>query len=561
MAMTRQELNAKNQIIKLLNEQGYPTYARLLDLFDLNLTKDPGIIGYMEVNRARIVLNINLNANQVSTIVRHEILHEYFTHHLRSLRWKEKNPKYAKIPHELVNIAADLEISNKGYTDEDKNNVRKIILGDQTLRGLVTEDENVDWVDLSFEEILDEIVKLREDYQQQLQQSMQGWNSPDPDIQSAEDLQRRAEAISDDAGNAIDENNPGEFFDGDDAEEGEDGAGNSGSSDDPGNSDESEEKPSSGSAKGTKPQDKKDKKDTTEEGSGQAGGVDDADDEKELEDTVKQVKQQADKVSKEAGKIADKMRDIEDEKSKSKDVFNTPEQQKKINGLNKRVEELKDIMKDALDSSEINYENIRNKRKPNKKKQDKEIAKYNADPLKQFEISLNSFIKTQIATGAGSSWSKFSKKYDGSGILRPGSTRRALNKIPLINVYFDRSGSWNTQKTESGYQTIAKLNQYVKRGLLKINLYYFSDAVYTDEQRAIRGGRTTEGLPIIQHINETHPDNVIILTDSDIDAKDPLPNTKVPGGVWLLFYDGRSQNLIDHLSGRKLTRYFDIINY
>jgi hypothetical protein len=92
-------------------------------------------------------------------------------------------------------------------------------------------------------------------------------------------------------------------------------------------------------------------------------------------------------------------------------------------------------------------------------------------------------------------------------------------------------------------------------------LYYFSDAVYTDEQRAIKGGHTTQGLPIIQHINETHPDNVIILTDSDIDANNQLPDTKVPGGVWLLFYEGRSKNLMDHLSGRKLTRYFDIVNY
>ena len=61
--------------------------------------------------------------------------------------------------HDLSNIAADFEISNRGYTDADKRNVRKIKLGDQILRGLVTEDEYPDWEDKTYEEMYDELTK------------------------------------------------------------------------------------------------------------------------------------------------------------------------------------------------------------------------------------------------------------------------------------------------------------------------------------------------------------------------------------------------------------------
>ena len=56
-SMTKLERAAKNQIEDVLNKQGYPTYARLLDLFDVNLTADPDVIGFMLPGKAKIVLN------------------------------------------------------------------------------------------------------------------------------------------------------------------------------------------------------------------------------------------------------------------------------------------------------------------------------------------------------------------------------------------------------------------------------------------------------------------------------------------------------------------------
>lgn len=173
--MTRQERLAKNEILKVLSEDGYPTYANLLDDFDINLTDDPGVVGYMMPSKGVIVLNKGLDIEQVSTIVRHEILHEYLKHEQRLLDHLQKSLKAKGDLEEYsinelkdmlysngnFNVAADYEISNRGYTDKDKETVRGIKLNGQVLTGLVTEDEHPDWVDLSVEDMYDELQKLR----------------------------------------------------------------------------------------------------------------------------------------------------------------------------------------------------------------------------------------------------------------------------------------------------------------------------------------------------------------------------------------------------------------
>ena len=142
--MTARDEAAKEQIIRKLRSEGYPTYARLLDLFDLNLTDNPNVVGYMLPGKAKIVLNENLSIDQVSTIVRHEILHEWLSHGARGEKFDKEHPDLLP-DHDTSNIAADYEISNVGYTDKDKRAARAIILGDKTLQGLVTEDQYPGW--------------------------------------------------------------------------------------------------------------------------------------------------------------------------------------------------------------------------------------------------------------------------------------------------------------------------------------------------------------------------------------------------------------------------------
>lgn len=175
MSMTKLERLAKEEVLDILSKEGYPTYARLLNKFDVNLTSDPGVVGYMEPSKGRIVLNKGLDIDQVSVIARHEILHEYLTHEMRLLKHlaqsmgldydtlddiKIKELKNDLYKNRNFNIAGDYDISNRGYTDKDKDTVRNIKLNGQILQGLVTEDEHPEWVNLSIEEMYDELNKL-----------------------------------------------------------------------------------------------------------------------------------------------------------------------------------------------------------------------------------------------------------------------------------------------------------------------------------------------------------------------------------------------------------------
>ena len=91
MSMTREEKRTKDYLITAMSEKGYPTYAQLLGYFDLNLTADPNVAGFMEPGKGRIVLNRTLEFEQVDVIIRHEILHEYLQHQERLLKQLEKD--------------------------------------------------------------------------------------------------------------------------------------------------------------------------------------------------------------------------------------------------------------------------------------------------------------------------------------------------------------------------------------------------------------------------------------------------------------------------------------
>lgn len=191
MSMTREEKFAKQLIMRNLSEQGYPTYAKLLNEFDLNLTENPNVIAFMEPAKGRIVVNRGLEESQVSVVIRHEILHSYLKHEKRLLQklardseldYDElintdmqdvlddlKNKLYSN---DDFNIAADYEISNLAYTDVDKDTIRQININGQILSGLVTEDQHPDWVDYSVEDMYQELVNQRKRDENKLDDSV-----------------------------------------------------------------------------------------------------------------------------------------------------------------------------------------------------------------------------------------------------------------------------------------------------------------------------------------------------------------------------------------------------
>ena len=519
MAVTREEYIAKKQIMDKLAKEGYPTYAHLLDLFELNLTNDPNVVGYMIPDQGVIVLNRNLDIDQVSTIVRHEILHEYLSHQLRMQRHLGKDAYDKRSPtiHQLINIAGDYEISNRGYTEKDKDIVRAIKLNGQTLKGLVTEDDHPEWIDLTIEEMFDELNKQYQKDMEELQpllDMIQKLNQQmDSDIQKAEQIEREANDISDQL--------------------------------DGGGSGDGEESDSDSDSKG--------------QGNGK--------DSDELAD-------KADKIAKAAKEAGDELKDqkdgddsSKDSKSKSKsskgspskehsgndDVFGSEEARRKQIKISKRIDAIEkafDELKDKLESED--YRKVQQDRAI---KADRELKAYKADPLHRFQASINDFIKRAIGIKKDFSWSRPNRRYAGTGILAQGKAIKP-NPIPVINVYVDQSGSWGADDIAMGAKAMNVLKNYVDRGKIKVNTYYFSNNVHGDA-RSARNEGGTEGQPILDHIRATHPDNVVVMTDSDIG--DCRTKIRVPGAVWFLWkYGQQSQNLIDHLSGEKKTEMFDL---
>ena len=518
--MTARDEAAKEQIIRKLRSEGYPTYARLFDLFDLNLTDNPDVVGYMLPGKAKIVLNENLSIDQVSTIVRHEILHEWLSHGARSEKFDKEHPDLLP-DHDTANIAADYEISNVGYTDKDKRAARAIILGDKTLQGLVTEDQYPGWEDKSFEEMYEELLKKNLEEKKQLLNLLKQLHKMLPE----------------------DEDDQLPSMDG--GQSSSNSQSNGGIGDGQGTSDNQSDDSSNSSA-GTNSSEP-----NQGDGGVQSGG------ESQSSGQQGQGQSKADKAQQALDDVKDEIKDIDKEKAQQGNVFDSDKQQKERSELAKRVEQIRKLLNDPNIQRQGKSESQRAVQKARLIRQAELNDRYTRNPLVRFTLDLNNFIKKQTEDDRDYTWTKFNNSALMVGLIKPGVTEYAEKNIPEINVYWDVSGSFNSPaKTEGARRAIATLQKYVREKKIKIKTWYFANRVSSTEQNA---GGGTEGQPILDHIHETKPANVIIITDSDIsDCETP---TTVPGAVWLLFYDGESKNLREYLRGKQETRSYLIYDY
>ena len=503
--MTARDEAAKEQIIRKLRSEGYPTYARLFDLFDLNLTDNPDVVGYMLPGKAKIVLNENLSIDQVSTIVRHEILHEWLSHGARSEKFDKEHPDLLP-DHDTSNIAADYEISNVGYTDKDKRAARAIILGDKTLQGLVTEDQYPGWEDKSFEEMYEELLKKNLEEKKQLLNVLKQLHKMLPED---EDDQNQSQP--------------------------------SGTPSDPNSDSDSSDNQNSNSSNPSA--------DINSSELGQGDNKSQSDDQEE--------QSKADKAQQALDDAKDDIKDIDKEKAQQGNVFDSDRQQKERSELAKRVEQIRKLLDDPDIQRQGKGESQKAVQKDRLIKQAKLADRYKSNPLVKFTLDLNNFIKQQTANYRGSTWTRFNKTSVRTGLIKPGITSYAQTDIPEINVYWDVSGSFsNPAKTEGARRAIATLQKYVREKKIKIKTWYFADRVSSTEENA---GGGTKGQPILDHIQATKPANVIVITDSDI--SDCTTPTTVPGAVWLLFYGSESPNLRAYLRGKQETRSYLIYDY
>lgn len=123
---------------------------------------------------------------------------------------------------------------------------------------------------------------------------------------------------------------------------------------------------------------------------------------------------------------------------------------------------------------------------------------------------------------------------------------------PSVQLYIDRSCSWTGDafKTEIGDRVQSTLSSF--RDSIDFKTYYFDDTIWTEEKNP-GGGGTSAGRLISKQIIETKPDNVIIITDSDIYNMIPV---EVPGAVWRIFVFAESTNVKESLFGKQRTKDF-----
>ena len=256
MAMTKEERGTKNWLYQHLLEEGYRTYAKLFWELDFHLTANPNVVGYMDPKTGTITVNRTLEADQISVIIRHEILHGFLQHEKRLLQdlaqkrgldfdnlsdMDIQELKSFLYQNSDFNIAGDYEISNLGYTEEDKDVVRNILLNGKTVSGLVTEDQHPDWVDLSIEEMYDRLQDNRKNDKQDAQQQQR---------QQQQSSQQDQSQSSQSGSNQNQEQQP------EDNEEGE-GSSQSSSSDQPQDQDNSDNNSSSDEGNSSQSSDEK----------------------------------------------------------------------------------------------------------------------------------------------------------------------------------------------------------------------------------------------------------------------------------------------------------------
>ena len=187
------------------------------------------------------------------------------------------------------------------------------------------------------------------------------------------------------------------------------------------------------------------------------------------------------------------------------------------------------------------------------KAREKETAQYkkpSPNSFKGFKEFLNSLyraiaLQVQANEVQDDTWSAINRRYSGTGVLKQGQRKNELpdKKIPVIDFYFDQSGSWDEQDIAAGKKAVEALVDMEEKGQIKINIYYFSNHVFNDAESARDEGGTQAWNEIIKNIIATQATNVVIMTDSDMEDWWSGPTAlkyTVPGYVWYLWRNGQN---------------------
>jgi hypothetical protein len=233
-----------------------------------------------------------------------------------------------------------------------------------------------------------------------------------------------------------------------------------------------------------------------------------------------------------------------------------------IDDMDDRAARIKDWSSDPLSIQELQAEdNVElQKDRQRVKARDAAKARYNNyGSLRDFEMNFYSAINNQVEDirMEYQSYDEINAEYESEDtIMKADLVKELPNEAkPIIEVFFDQSGSWDKRDVLVGRKAIKSIKTFEDMGEIVLKLRFFDDIVTADEDDPRLGQGGTNAWPeILQEIKASNVKNVVIMTDSDMDFDSVRYNQtcRVEGCVWWIWKNGVSApNCVKHLIGEK----------
>lgn len=156
-----------------------------------------------------------------------------------------------------------------------------------------------------------------------------------------------------------------------------------------------------------------------------------------------------------------------------------------------------------------------------------------------FEEDMQEAIFSQLGESANeyATFNKINGRYADTQFIMPTYENDVQLEHPIINVYFDLSGSISANVIQQAKNDLSFLTELQNDDKLDYETYWFASKVSKDPNDV---GSGTRAFPkILDHVRQTGADNVIIFTDDDFDRQSgyipDLPYVKVDGCVWWMW--------------------------
>ena len=187
---------------------------------------------------------------------------------------------------------------------------------------------------------------------------------------------------------------------------------------------------------------------------------------------------------------------------------------------------------------------------------EQELDKYNnLSGIKDFELDFEGCIRDQVEMVMQDylTYDEINPEYELEDVIMKTEVQRMIpdEAIPTIAVFFDKSGSckYAIPTLNNAIATVKK--KYVDTGMCKLDLYYFGDRVAYNDANAYVGGSTEAWPHIIETIKQGDYNNVIVMSDDDIEYQNNHGESyTVTGCVWWLWVNGiRAEKCVKELHG------------